>query len=190
MKIFPFQRRLRRMGSHGTQAMTILELAVVMVILAILASILLPAYGALMSRTEETRCLANLKSLYVAASGYLQANNTWPQIPGTLINSDPTTYATSWVNALQPYGAPHISWICPTLQKKFSYTIDQIDLPANYRIDYSPTIFNSNPMTPRLADGHPWFIEKFGSHSRGNLMILANGTSAALSDYTSGLSGN
>jgi type II secretory pathway pseudopilin PulG len=163
--------------------MTILELAVVIVIIAILASILLPAYSALAARTEEARCLANLKTLYVAASSYLQASNSWPQIPGTLINTDPTTYATMWVTTLQPYGAPHTSWICPSLQRQLAFPMDQIDLPANYRIDYSPTIFNSNAMTPRLVDGHPWFIEKMGIHSRGNLMILANGTAASLVDY-------
>jgi len=170
--------------------MTILELAVVMVIIAILASFLLPVYSSIMGRTEETRCLANLRTLYVAASGYLQANNSWPQISGTLLSTEPATYATSWVAALQPYGASHTSWICPTLQRQFQFTLDQIDLPANYRIDYNPTIFNSNAMTPRLVDAHPWFIEKVGIHPRGNLMILANGTTAALADYVTSHTGN
>jgi type II secretory pathway pseudopilin PulG len=170
--------------------MTILELSVVIVIILILASILLPAYSALAARTDEARCLANLKTLYVAASGYLQSSNSWPQISGDLITTDPTTYATTWVTTLQPYGAPHTSWICPALQRQLGFPIEQIDLPANYRIDYSPTLFSSNAMTPRLVDGHPWFMEKMGIHSRGNLMILANGTAASLADYMTPSTGN
>jgi hypothetical protein len=151
---------------------------------------LLPAYSAFQARSEEARCLMNLRNLFVAASGYLQANESWPQVPTTLITTDSLTYAKKWVAALTPYGAPHSSWICPTLQRTFHFPMDAIDVDTYYRIDYTATAFNANAMTPRLAGSHPWFIEKAGVHPRGNLMILADGSSAALLDYVNVPSGN
>ncbi len=164
--------------------MTILELMVVIVIIAILASMLLPLYGAITARADEGRCLANLRSLYVAASGYLQAAGSWPQIPVNLISSDPHTYARTWVEALAPYGAPHTTWICPTIQRTMGIPIEAIEQTEHYRIDFIATPFDDNPASPRLNPTHPWFIEKAGVHSRGNLLILANGTSTSLLDLT------
>ena len=164
--------------------MTILELMVVVVIIMILASMLVPMYGSIMARADEGRCLANLRSLYVAASGYLQAANSWPQIPVSMIDSDYHGYARAWVDALTPYGAPHTTWLCPTIQRTLGIPIEAIDKTENYRIDFIATPFDDNPGSPRLNPTHPWFMEKAGVHSRGNLLILANGTSTSLLDLT------
>ncbi len=162
--------------------MTLLEVLVVIVIIGILASMMLPVYSKFTEKAEEVRCLANLKNLYVAASGYLQAAGSWPQIPVKLIADDPKTYARGWVDALTPYGALHKIWICPAMQRTLGISMDAIDLPENYRIDFIATPFNDDPGTPRLNATHPWFIEKAGLHSRGNLLILANGTITSLQD--------
>jgi hypothetical protein len=149
---------------------------------------LLPVYSEYTARMEEARCLANLRSLYVAASGYLQANDSWPQIPVTLITEDPTMYARSWVRALTPFGAPHATWICPTIQHSFGISMDALEKDENYRIDFIAAPFDDNPVSPRLDPKHPWFLEKAGVHSRGNLVVLADGTTVSLKDLTEGLS--
>ena len=162
--------------------MTLLELAVVMVIIAILASMLLPVYSGYLSRTEGVKCMANLKNLYVAASGHLLANNSWPQIPSKLLTEEPLRYSKSWVNALEPYGAPHPTWICPTRQHKAGVSMEDLEKDENYRIDYIGTPYDDKPTSPHRTPRYPWFLEKAGLHGRGNLMILEDGTTTSLSD--------
>lgn len=166
------------------RAFTLLEIMVVVVIIGILASMLLPLFRSFSARADEARCLANLRTLYVAASGYLQADGAWPQIPAKLFVDEPKTYARSWVTALAPYGAAHSTWICPTLHRSFAISMDALEKDENYRIDFLATPFDENPAAPRANPNHPWFIEKAGVHPRGNLLILANGTTTSLLDLT------
>ena len=162
--------------------MTLLEVLTVVVIIGILASMLVPVYNNITAGAEEARCIANLKNLYVAASGYLQVSNSWPQIPVKLLTDDPKTYAHLWVDVLTPYGAPHKVWICPAVQRMLGVSMDEIDKQENYRIDFLATPFDDNPTSPRLNSTHPWFLEKAGLHPRGNLLIQTNGNITSLKD--------
>ena len=162
--------------------MSLLELAVVIVIIAILASMLLPAYSGYLSRMEAAKCMANLRNLFVAATGYVQANNSWPQVSTKLVTTEPLTYAKSWVKALAPFGATHTVWICPTAQHKIGGSIESLEDDENYRIDYVGTPFDDKPSSPHRTPRYPWFLEKAGLHGRGNLMILEDGTTTSLSD--------
>ncbi len=164
--------------------MTLLELAVVMVIIAILASMLLPILSSFKSRAEEARCLANLRSLYLGASSYLQSNGSWPQIPNDLIASEAKTYAKKWVTALTPYGIPHSTWICPTIQRTLGSPMSEIDKDENYRVDYIGVSFDDSPSSPYPEEPYPWFLETAGFHGRGNLLILSNGSTTSLEDLS------
>ncbi len=166
--------------------MTILELAVVILIIAILASMLLPFLSSYQTKAEEAKCLANLRNLYVGASGYLQGNGSWPQVSNDIIVSDAKTYGKMWVAALAPYGIPHTSWICPSVQRSLGLSISTIDEAANYRVDYIGVSFDEQPTSPYPEDAYPWFIEKAGFHGRGNLLILSNGSTTSLSDLSKG----
>lgn len=170
--------------SKRSSAFTILEIMVVVVIILILASMLVPIYSSFKARADEARCLANLRSLYVAASGYIQGDGSWPQIPAKLFVDDPKTYARSWVEALTPYGATHATWICPTMQRNLGISMEVIDKDENYRIDFVASPYSDEPTAPRADPAHPWFIEKAGVHPRGNLLILANGTTTSLLELT------
>jgi prepilin-type N-terminal cleavage/methylation domain-containing protein len=169
------------------RGMTVLELAVVMVIIGILASMILPLYSGYQSRMEEARCLANLRNLYVAASGHLLANKSWPQIPNNLVTEDPKAYARAWVDALTPFGAPHSTWICPTIQGKLQIPMDAIGQDKHYRIDFVGSAFDADETAPRRDPRFPWFVERAGFHSRGNLVILADGTTTSLMDLVAQL---
>lgn len=162
--------------------MTLLEIMTVVVIIGILAVMLMPIYNRGTESAEEARCVANLKNLFVAASGYLNAAGSWPQIPVEQITADPKTYARSWVNALTPYGAPHKVWICPSMQRSLHISMDEIDKDENYRIDFIATPFDDNPGSPMRTSGHPWFLEKSAQHPRGNLVIRNDGTVTSLKD--------
>lgn len=162
--------------------MTILELAVVIVIIFIIASMLFPALSSFQSRANEARCTTNLKNLYVGASGYLQTNGSWPQIPNALIGKDDKTYAKMWVAALKPLGVPHETWICPAIQRNLGFPISSIEEEEKYRVDYIGIAFDEKPSSPYPEGGYPWFLEKAGFHGRGNLIILSNGTTTSLKD--------
>ena len=164
------------------RAVTLLELAVVVAIIVILVSMLLPAYTSYQSRVQEAACLANLRNLYVAASSYLVANKSWPQIPAKQSIDEPVAHAKAWVQTLAPYGASHSVWICPTLQRNLQLTMEDVEKDKHYRIDFFATPFDDNEGTPLRKPKHPWFVEKAGFHGRGNLIILADGTTTSLRD--------
>lgn len=159
--------------------MTILEIAVVFVIIGILSTMLLPVYSSYVQRVEQAKCRANLRNLYVAASGYLQANGSWPQIPSSLLISDSKKHARDWVEVLTPYGAPHTAWICPTTQRLSGTPTDSFRMPESFRIDYIPTAFNDNPASPRQFPRNPWFLERGNFHGHGNLIIFADGSTVS-----------
>jgi type II secretory pathway pseudopilin PulG len=164
--------------------MTILELAVVIVIIAILASLTLPIMSSFNARADEAKCLANLRNLYLGASGYMQLNGSWPQISNDLIATDPKTYSKLWVTALTPHGIPHQAWICPTIQRDTGIAMSEIDKEANYRVDYLGVSFDDHPSSPYPETAYPWFIEMAGFHGRGNLLIMSDGSTTSLSDLS------
>ena len=162
--------------------MTVLELAVVIVIIGIIASMLIPVVGKFQARSDETKCRQNLRNLFIAAAGYVHDSGSWPQIPNTLIGKDDKTYAKMWVSALAPYGVQHESWICPMIQRSTGLPISSIKEDEHYRIDYVGVAFDDKPSSPYPESAFPWFVERAGFHGRGNLIILSNGTTTALMD--------
>ena len=176
--------RFGRRYCRRDRGMTILELAVVIVIIFIVASMLFPAFSSFQARTSEARCTTNLKNLFVGASGYVQTNASWPQIPNTLIGKDDKTYAKLWVAVLKPYGVPHESWICPTIQRNLGLPMSSVTQDENYRVDYIGIAFDDKPSSPYPENAFPWFVEKAGFHGRGNLLILSNGTTTSLMDLS------
>ena len=156
---------------------------IVIAIIAIIASLLFPVYTRHRERAEEVKCLGNLRSLYGAASSYLQAAGSWPQIPVQLATNDPETFARNWVEALTPYGAPHVIWICPSIQSTLGIPMAALDSPdVDYRIDYMAVSFDDDPSSPWRWQKYPWFVEKAAPHSRGNLMIFGDGRALGLSE--------
>ncbi len=165
--------------SRSQSAFTLIELMTVIVIIGILAVMLFPVVEGIRSRAQRAGCIANLKNLYVGASGYILRDGCWPQIDTTLIRS--REYDRAWIKALAPYNISRETWICPTIQ----YGLQGVDFnkPENARIDYIATPFDSKPNTPYKWSTQPWFIERADSHGRGNLMIFANGSVRELSEF-------
>ena len=102
----------------------------------------------------------------------MQANGSWPQIPNDFIVSDSKTYAKMWVAALAPYGIPHETWLCSTIQRSIGLPASEINKPENYRVTTSACSFDDKPSSPYPEEPYPWFVEKAGFHGSGNLLIL------------------
>lgn len=158
-----------------SRAFSLLELVVVLVIVAVLATLLFPTVSTLRARAQRAQCTANLRSLYVAANLYLQDKGSWPQI--RLAGQDDTAgqdYARQWIDSLKPFGATEKTWICPTIQKA-SENSDYTQ-PENTRTDYFAMPFDDKPGSPHQWARQPWFVEVGDVHGNGNLIVFADGS--------------
>lgn len=156
-----------------------LELATVIVIIAILAVLVIPIVAHLRGRAEVTSCTGNLKGLYVAAANYTTDAKQWPQIDTRQVRK--TEYAIAWYEALKPYGIDWINWVCPTAQR--SLNNPDLTKPKNARIDYHATPFDPHPQTPYKWAGQPWFIETGNFHGEGPLMIFTGSAVKSLRQH-------
>ena len=156
-------------------AFSLLELCVVIVIIAILATLLLPVLSSMRGRAQRVQCTANLRSLYAAAESFVQQNGSWPQI-SMADDSDAADqlYASRWIAALSPFGPTQKTWICPTIQTLLQNP--DITRPENVRVDYIASAFDDKPMTPHQWPRQPWFAEAGDVHGNGNLIIFTDGS--------------
>jgi type II secretory pathway pseudopilin PulG len=152
-------------------AFTLLEILTVAVVIGILALLLIPAISSMRARAQRVQCMANLRSLYVAAESYLQQNGSWPQIAVTDSEEDD---ARAWISAFSPFGVTQKNWICPTIQN-LQGNPDMSD-PSNVRLDYFAMRFDDKPLTPHRWTDAPWFVELGDVHGNGNLVIFTDGS--------------
>lgn len=158
-------------------AFTLLEVLTVVIVLLISATLLIPVISGLRSRAQRVQCMANLRSLYVAAESYLQQNESWPQIP---VSDSEEDHARAWIAALAPFGPTQKTWICPTIQG-LQGNPDLSD-PSNVRLDYFAMPFDDKPQTPHRWPDRPWFVELGDVHGNGNLIIFTDGSIKALKE--------
>ncbi|MEP7015486.1 MAG: prepilin-type N-terminal cleavage/methylation domain-containing protein [Verrucomicrobiota bacterium] len=160
--------RLQRQWSRG---FSLLEIMVVVVIIAILATVSFPLIAGLRARAQRVQCMANLRNLYVATELYVQQNGSWPQIDTSDSDEDS---ATAWIEALKPFGPTQKTWICPTIQTLLGNP--DLTKPENVRVDYVATTFDDKPLTPHQWPRQPWFAEVGDVHGNGNLLIFTDGS--------------
>jgi prepilin-type N-terminal cleavage/methylation domain-containing protein/prepilin-type processing-associated H-X9-DG protein len=88
----------------GRRAFTLIELLVVVAIIAILASLLLPALASAKAKASATACLSNLRQLGIGCALYADDNrDTLPQS---------AHQRASWIGTLATYGLTNI-YRCP-----------------------------------------------------------------------------
>lgn len=165
----------------GHEAFTILELVTVLLIVAILITMLIPAFKGFQDRAEKAKCINNLKTVSVAVNLYIQDKSQWPQIDPGLIASDHQEYSKEWIDALHPYGLTHTNWVCPTVQRLMGGP--DLEKSENTRVDYLAMPFDSKRITPFRWSTHPWFVERGNVHGNGNLIIFSNGTIRESNDF-------
>lgn len=148
-----------------------MELITVILIIAILLAMIVPAFGYLRSRAERTKCIANLKSLYVAAGAYVLDTGHWPQIDATTLNTP--EYPDAWVKTLERYNISEQNWVCPSVQR----LLHNPDLTKREtrRVDYIATPFGPERQLPYKYQTQPWFIERGDMHGDGQLLIFSSG---------------
>lgn len=141
----------------------------VIVIIAILATLLFPAAKHLQAAAEKARCMSNLRSLHVSLSSYVTDKGQWPQAPEEL-ESD--AYEAWWLHELKDFGAPPRVWQCPTISRE----MEKHDLAERPMLHYTPTPFDDRRFTPYRWATQPWLIEIGGLHPGGSLLIFPDGS--------------
>jgi type II secretory pathway pseudopilin PulG len=160
----------------------LLEIAVVVVIIFILASIIFPVASRLRARSQRMQCMANLRSLHTAAELYVQDHGSWPQIPAGEDDDDDQAYSAGWITALKPFGPLEKTWICPAIQSALGNP--SFIGAGNARLDYVPMPFDDKPSTPHQSPQMPWFMETGNMHGTGNLVIFSDGSIRDLNTIT------
>lgn len=159
-------------------AFTLMELMTVVLIIGILLAMILPGFGYFRNRAERSKCLQNLRNLYVCTTSYLQDHGSWPQIdPGTL---NTPAYPEAWVKALEPYHLSEQNWVCPSVQR----LLNNPDLTKSEtrRIDYLATPFGDERHLPYKYPRQPWFIERGDMHGDGQLILFPDGKVQSLKE--------
>jgi type II secretory pathway pseudopilin PulG len=163
------------MNRASAEALTQLELLIVVGVVAVFAALLVPVASAMRARAQRVQCTANLRNLYNAANLYVQQNGSWPQISmGDSSDNSFQDYARGWIAALAPFGPTHQTWICPAIQNSMGNP--RYWEPDNVRVDYYAMAFDDKAMSPHKCRRHPWFVETADVHGHGNLIIFSDGS--------------
>ena len=98
--------RLNRIVAKSLQNFTLIELLVVIMIIAILASLLLPALNSAREKGLSVHCLSNQKSLGMAVAQYMHDFQDWvPFVQESFDNHPPY----EWKVLLDPYIQKRVS---------------------------------------------------------------------------------
>jgi prepilin-type N-terminal cleavage/methylation domain-containing protein/prepilin-type processing-associated H-X9-DG protein len=157
---------------------TLIELLVVIAIIAILTSILLPALGKAKGATQEIKCRAQIKQLYLGEQMYGNDYNDWI-IPNY---TEETVYTAgyrrfTWYQKLNDYLQMRDVFTCPSCPEKelFTNTTDHWYIDgAKPRLAYAQniTLGGSTAAVMGLGDTHK--LSRITESSRTVLITESN----------------
>lgn len=115
----PFWRALPRAAedSHLAVAFTLIELLVVISIIAVLASLLLPALAGAKNSAQSTVCRNHLREMGIATRLYVEETGVYPYY--SYDASQPPWNAIHWQDSIQPYYPltwTNLAYHCPAYQ--------------------------------------------------------------------------
>jgi prepilin-type N-terminal cleavage/methylation domain-containing protein len=148
---------------------TLLELLVVLVIIAVLASFLMALGPHFRVKAQDVACKSNLRGLHAGFSAYLGDHQfVWPQSPEvsdekSLEDVDENEVCKWWYEQLKPYGLSRRSWLCPGDRDGNPDTEGE----DTYDLSYIPTNFDAIPNRAYEWAKQPWVIERGGFHKNG-----------------------
>lgn len=117
-------------------AFTLIEVLIVIVLLAVLVGLLLPAVQRVRESANRSSCFHNLKEVALAIHGYLEVNQVLPstkRIGPTSIPTSWTIRALSYIEQGNLYKAydPAQSWDSPANRAVVSTRIKVLECPSN-----------------------------------------------------------
>lgn len=159
------------------RGITLIEVLLVVVIVALLATISFPLFGHLRAKAQNVSCVGNLRILYVGASTYLLDNDMiWPQMPEEIdVSSSEEPMWEWWLEALRPYGVSKQHWICAAEQASYAQKFSE---SSDYYGSYIPTSYEATPNVAYMWSNQPWFIERGQFHGKdhGPNIVMPDGS--------------
>lgn len=175
-RFFVKSTKVRKMNikNHANRrGFTLLQLMLVMVIIAVLASVMFPLTGMLRKRAAKVKCVSNLKTLGVALNVYIQENSMWPQVPATAMTSQEKMWEW-WMKTFEqkPYEISRKTWVCPSVLAVSGITKDE-DIKMG---SYAPTMFDSSSASLPYQWQQPWLVEDGDHHGSGQNYLMPDGS--------------
>lgn len=157
----------------GRGGFTLIEVLMVTVIVALLATVSMPLYGILRAKAGMAACMGNLRIIGLGLNGFMQDHNmVWPQLPPDNFSNE-TQRSQWWEDTLKPYGVDHKHWICPT--DTYGAKSDE---QQQFFSSYAVTQFDEFPNSA-FRWKQPWAVERGGFHGGSNVgpnMLMPDGT--------------
>ena len=160
------------LGLCSSRGFTLVEVVMVAAIFAILVAMAVPEYPKWLAKASQAKCMANMRSIHVGLSTYLNDNrDVWPQGPSPEAGA---LWAEFWIRTLESVDLPAGTWRCPAIQRMMGNPPhDQITSDS---IHYSPTMFDDQPGTARRWPTQPWLVERADAHGNGALLCFTDGS--------------
>ena len=157
---------------HRSAGFTILEILAAAIILAILATFLVPGFRDFFLRAGEAGCMANMRSITVALHAYLHDHqNVWPQGPSL---NDEAAWEEFWLQALKDYGITEKTWQCPAFNS--SLAANGVPPDKRAKVHYVPTMFPAEAGIATRWSTQPWLIERASVHKHGPHICFPDGS--------------
>lgn len=146
---------------------SLLEMLIVILMVAALASLSIPMYGYMRERARDASCIGNLRILQLGAATYmLDHDNIWPQMPGNLAFTEREEPMWKWWHdEFKDYGVSKRHWICPS---EVASTAQEHSITEEFYGSYIPTAFEATPNIAFYWTSQPWFIERGEMHGRNH----------------------
>ena len=147
---------------------TLIELLVVISIIAMLASMLLPALSKAKNRANQIYCAGNLKQFFTATCGYTNDYNSYLPFGYDTVLTNYSGYATAntpaWYYQLAPYlnvpqrensfdSLGRIYAERPTKPVIFTCPSHKVPFPNNFPTSYAPGIRAANSTAVSIVNG-------------------------------------
>lgn len=126
------------MTNSKTKAFTLIELLVVISIIAVLAAILMPAFGAIQENARTTQCANNLRQIGSAMFMYAgEHNGYFPSGGGAIAWSATNSTTQPWMQQLSPYLSSAPDPLATNSSKSvFTCPSSSVSIPANKYYSY------------------------------------------------------
>jgi Tfp pilus assembly protein PilE len=136
-------------NKKDTGGLTRVELLTLIVTIAVLGLLAVPAWSRPGPRPARAQCLANLRQMALATIQY--ANEYRNRLPQNTTGAWPTDLPVSAANTMQPFGLTKEILYEPGLQNKDTYTLWNFT-PSYHVIGYVTTFAGAGTLLPANAN--------------------------------------
>ena len=195
------RRRTHRPGVLPRRAFTLIELLVVISLIAIIASILFPAFARARENARRTTCANNLKQIGLGFAQYLQDNDEgFPPLQNATNNaiktSDGTRFSGTcgstnlncvtpyWPDLIYPYVKSSVVFNDPSFYNSYPQGCQWQTMENNVQVTRDCTL-NVGEMSPYIYRGplmHVLNPKATSNPTRSNRQLITYGYSQSLGD--------